>query len=498
MLRVLRVRFFELPMSTRFPFRYGIATLTRLPHLFVQAEVEFTDLPAGAVRQLITTGLSADGLPPKWFTKDPATSFENHDLPQMMNVIQHAADVAVDAGLQPTFFHWWRELYDAQSAWAADQGVASLLSGFGVSLIERAVLDAFCRAHQVTLHRALTANLLNVEFAAVRPDLAGTESCAWLPDSPLPRVAVRHTIGLADPLTDADIAEDERTADGLPHSLTQCIREYGLTYFKIKLFGDRDRDHERLRRLAEIFAREVGPRLRFSLDGNENFDHVDTLRNHWEFHRSCPLLEALFDRSLLFVEQPLHRAHAFDEAVRTALQTWPDAPPLIIDESDADLNSLPEALQLGYRGTSHKNCKGIVKGLVNAATIAIQRKSGHAAILSAEDLGNVGPVALLQDLAMVAALGIDHAERNGHHYFAGLNMFPFEEQERVLQNHADLYHRHRGGFAALTVREGMLNVSTVNAAPFGVAEHPDVMTFAHEANYRGTVSIGVDEANLPD
>ena len=36
----------------------------------------------------------------------------------------------------------------------------------------------------------------------------------------------------------------------------------------------------------------------------------------------------------------------------------------------ATLDSLPTALALGYVGTSHKNCKGIVKGIANACLLA--------------------------------------------------------------------------------------------------------------------------------
>jgi hypothetical protein len=150
------------------------------------------------------------------------------------------------------------------------------------------------------------------------------------------------------------------------------------------------------------------------------------------------------------------------------LRAWTDAPPIIVDESDAELTSLPTALSLGYSGTSHKNCKGIVKGLLGAATIAHAHSEEKPLILSAEDLGNVGPVALLQDLAMVSALGISHVERNGHHYFAGLSMFPDEIQESMLVHHGDLYQQHSNGFAILAARDGMLLLTSVNEAPFGL------------------------------
>src|SRR5690606_2352290 len=118
------------------------------------------------------------------------------------------------------------------------------------------------------------------------------------------------------------------------------------------------------------------------------------------------------------------------------LAEWPDRPRVIIDESDGEPDTLRRALDLGYAGTSHKNCKGVFKSIANACLIAARREAtGDDLVLSAEDLANVGPVALLQDLAVVATLGISHVERNGHHYFAGLRHLPADMQDTVLTHH---------------------------------------------------------------
>ena len=90
-------------------------------------------------------------------------------------------------------------------------------------------------------------------------------------------------------------------------------------------------------------------------------------------------------------------------------------------------------------------------------------------MLTAEDLCNLGPVALLQDLAMVGLLGIPHVERNGHHYFLGLSMWRDDWRGSVLAAHPDLYTRHPHGFACVQIRDGSLNLASVNAAPFGLA-----------------------------
>jgi hypothetical protein len=91
-----------------------------------------------------------------------------------------------------------------------------------------------------------------------------------------------------------------------------------------------------------------------------------------------------------------------------------------------------------------------------------------AGLLTGEDLCNLGPVALLQDLAMMALLGIGHIERNGHHYYRGLSMWPQAWQETMLAPHPDLYTRHPQGFARLQITQGQLALDSVNAAPFGL------------------------------
>ena len=52
---------FVLPTRTRFPFRYGIASMTDVPQVFLRAQI--------SVEGKRQAGLAAEGLPPKWFTK---------------------------------------------------------------------------------------------------------------------------------------------------------------------------------------------------------------------------------------------------------------------------------------------------------------------------------------------------------------------------------------------------------------------------------------------
>jgi hypothetical protein len=279
---------------------------------------------------------------------------------------------------------------------------------------------------------------------------------------------VRHTVGLGDPLERSDQRDGERLDDGLPETLEECIAVYGLTHFKIKLSGVTEQDLPRLRRIARLLAQRVGADYVVTVDGNEQFRSMGALQEFWRAVEDEPVLHE-FLRHVAFVEQPLHRDRALQNEVGAALAEWEKHPPLLIDESDGALDSLPTALALGYAGTSHKNCKGVFKGIANRCLIERrQRLEAHCQfVMSAEDLSNVGPIALLQDLAVVATLGLTHAERNGHHYFRGLSMWPAMLGDMMLAKHGDLYEA-RQAYATLQIRQGGIDLTSVIAAPFGL------------------------------
>jgi hypothetical protein len=455
--RALDIEFLLHPTHTRMPFRYGIAELRSVPHLIVR-------LTANVDGQVLQ-GVSADCLAPKWFTKNPATSAED-DQQEMLSIIRLAASLARELGEQPSVFAWWRALYKAQGE-AAPAGTPPLLWNFGVSLIERAMLDAFCRRHRTTFGRALRGNAFGIDLGQIHPELAGTQPAEWLPPEPQRRIIARHTVGLSDPLRDADIPPAERLTDGLPQSLEATIAAYGLTHFKLKLCGDADRDLARLEDIGQLLDRQ--PNYAYTLDGNEQYHDVGSFRSFWQQLTSDKSMTQ-FLANLIFVEQPIHRDQALSDETAAALLLWPDRPPIIIDESDGDLTCLRRGLASGYVGTSHKNCKGVFKSIVNAALIEHHRRRepGKRFELSGEDLSNIGPVALLQDLAVAANLGLTHLERNGQHYFTGLNVWPRPLQEATFAAHPDLYEQSESGVIHLAIRDGLITVDSILAAPFGV------------------------------
>jgi L-alanine-DL-glutamate epimerase-like enolase superfamily enzyme len=457
-----------LDVHTRMPFKYGIATMTRAPHAFVRLHVD--------VDGATSTGIAADLLPPKWFTKNPDRALED-EIAEMARVIGHAVNIATGVEADSAFAVW-RQIWDGQSYWGLGEELPPLLVHFGTSLVERALIEACCRAAGMPFWRMLCDNRFGIRLGALHPALKTHEPADFLPLKPLDKVIARHTVGLADPLEKSDIAPAERLDDGLPQALASCIEAYGLRHFKIKVNGHIDRDLDRLNRVAAVIAEHAPPDFAFSLDGNEQFRSINDFMVFWNEVTHAPALRSFF-RHLMFVEQPFHRDIALAATAMRRLAEWPERPSLIIDESDGDLYSLAQALRLGYAGTSHKNCKGIFKGIANACLLAQRRaeQPDMPTILSGEDLANIGPVALLQDLAVCAALGIQSIERNGHHYFAGLSMFPAEVQRATLAAHGDLYRPSRDGWPTLNIQDGMVNLASVNAAPLGVGFAVDVEQF---------------------
>jgi len=441
-------------LVTRMPFRYGIATMTALPHLFVVIEAE--------VDGISQTGVAADHLPPKWFTKDAARD-PAEEIGDMLTVIRHAAQAG--AGLRgATFFDVWGQLDQAQRAWGETAGFPPLLYRFGTALVERALLDAVCRAKGRPFHQLLHNNDLGLRLGELHGELDGMSPHGLLPPKPLEQIFCRHTVGLSDPLRAGDNADDPR--DTLPHALESCIDSYGLRHFKIKVTADPAFSLPRLRETFTIISECCGANFRFSVDGNESFSSIAEFREFWEAAMADPLIAATLG-NLLFVEQPLHRDVALSHDAAAELRTWDTRPPFIIDESDSSLEALPAALEAGYSGITHKNCKGVVKGIANACLLEKRRRArGSALIMSGEDLANVGPVAVTQDLAVQAALGNASVERNGHHYFAGLSAWPEHVRAAMAEAHSDLY----GGplrLCPLRIDAGMLRLTSVNARPFG-------------------------------
>lgn len=437
------IELLERDVRLRMPFRFGAVTLTAAPQAFVRARIRIEHGPA-AGRE--AEGAAAELMAPKWFDKNPALTNEDN-FEQLRRSLAAARAAYLAAGANTAWGHFLAHRRDG------------LVDGFGPSLIERAALDALCRALGISFYTAVRGNAIGADV------FEGMDLPAFFARLvPAPRIAARHTVGLLDPITAAELKE--RVGDGLPETLEEVIERYGNRHFKLKVAGDPQADVERLARIAAVLDRIGGPYY-VTLDGNEQYGDMAGLAELWGRMTAERRLARLV-ASILFVEQPVARAHALDEPVAGIGR------PVIIDESDDSLEAFVRARSVGYRGVSSKTCKGIYKSLVNAARCAAwNAEAGEARyFMSAEDLTIQPGLALQQDLALVSLLGISHVERNGHHYVNGMAGLPAAEQEAFLAAHPDLYERSAGA-VRVWIEDGMLAIGSLDCPGYASRAMPE-------------------------
>lgn len=458
-LRVIAHAAYRTDCRTRIPFRFGVNTMTEAPLALVELEIEAEDGRRAR-------GWAGELVVPKWFDKSPDRSIEQERV-ALLSALDDALAAAVEAGDRPrTVFEIWQHCWAKCGEPAGRAG--GLLAGFGTALVERALLDALCRMLELPFAQVLRSGASGFDAGALDPALAGMSLSDALPANPSSEIIVRHTVGLADPLTTADVAAGERVDDGLPQTLEEDIRHYGFDHFKIKLGGASDADLDRLLAIARILATEVPSGARFTLDANEQFEDIGQLVSVLE-RVGINAGGVAFLAGLIAIEQPLPRAVSFDADRHRDMPVLQRYAPALIDEADGFVGAFREALALGYRGVSFKNCKGVFRAL---ASTMLCRTDGGGAFQSAEDLTNLPVVPLNQDLCMVAALGLPHVERNGHHYFRGLDHLPAKQAAAAAEAHPDLYAPLGDGYA-LRIRDGKLDLRSLQCAGFGVGIRPD-------------------------
>jgi hypothetical protein len=461
-LRLTSARFYERPVRLRLPFRFGVVTLREAPQVFVCARVRLADGREG-------DGVSAELMVPKWFDKSPSLSHEQN-FDQLRRALAVARRALLDAG-EGTPFGLSAAVEAAHHAACARENLGGLIASFGLALLDRAILDALGRIENTSVFSLLRANRFGLG-AATAPDLSGFDLDKFLAAiEPANSIFVRHTIGLLDALTEAEVGAN-RLNDGLPESLEGAIAAYGHTYFKLKVAGDLDADIERLSRIAEILDRLPG-RYLTTLDGNEQFDDADAVTKLWNRIGTEPRLVRL-KSSILFVEQPVVRTRALDAPVASLARDVS----IEIDESDEDIDAFLRARALGYTGISSKACKGLYRALLNRARIAKwnAEAGGERHFISAEDLTTQSGVAVQQDFAQALLVGATHVERNGHHYVDGMAGAPSAEQEAFRAAHPALY-ASSDGRVRLKIRNGRASLGSLHVVQgLAVGPMPDFDT----------------------
>ena len=452
--QVVAVELYERPVKLRMPFRFGVVTLTAAPQAFVRARVRLEDGREG-------WGAGAELLAPKWFDKNLALSNEDN-FDQLRLALALARDAYLDDGVRTAFGHFaahYRDVIDA----GARHDLNPLVASFGPAQLDRAILDALCRLQRMSFYEAIQGNFAGIAPAELAPDLAGFDIDAFLARlQPADSIAARHTVGLVDAIA----GHPQQVNDGLPESLEEVVATYRHTWFKLKVGGKVDDDVARLTEIAAVLDAGGKP-YRASLDGNEQYDDLDSLRQLLARMRALPRLARLVG-AIAFIEQPINRKHALERDVSSVSR----ATPVIVDESDSDLDAFPRAKALGYAGVSSKMCKGFYKSIINAARCVAWSTPERRYFMTGEDLTTQAGLAVQQDLALVNLLGIAHVERNGHHYVNGMADLPAPEQAAFLAAHPDLYERSHGA-VRLRIANGTLAIGSLGGIGFASGAEPD-------------------------
>jgi hypothetical protein len=416
-LRVHEVQLYQRHVTLRLPFRFGAATVTQCPQAFVRVLAE--------VDGRRVEGASAELMVPKWFDKSPTLTHEQN-FEQLRESLRNAREavLATRDSLGP--YALSHEAGEAAITVSVARGLPRLAAQFGPSLLDKAVADAALRAAGQSWVNGLSSGVLGDPWSTRLEPVQPTH------------VVLRHTVGLADRLTESDAGADPQ--DGLPATLEAAIQRHGLHHFKLKLCGQIEADVERLSRIAEVLQR-LGGNYRVTLDGNETFT----------------------DATSLLLEQPLARAVALHESIASL----GIGVPVILDESDDHAGALEEGLALGYDGISSKACKGIYRSLRNAQRIAQDPRL----LLSGEDLTCQAGLAVQQDTLLAASLGVRHIERNGHHYVDGFGTAPAEEAQAFADAHPSLYETTTGR-PHLAVHQGQLDLTSLHVTGFASAASP--------------------------
>lgn len=447
---------FERDHKLRLPFRFGVITVTEGTQAILRVRIALED-------GRISEGVAAEALGAKWFEKSPAFS-DAQNLDQLRQALQIAIEHYQAHGWD-TPFGLYANTYRQQIARGESLGLNPLVASYGPALLDRAIIDALGKATGQSFAAMVAANVPGIAATDLTPDIEADHLARFLAGlKPAATIALRHTVGLVDPLTSADRPASERVNDGLPETLEEVVDYYGGRYYKLKVGGNVAADLDRLTRIAAVLDKGAGD-YRVTFDGNEQYDDVEGIVELWRKVEESPALANMVKRTL-FIEQPIKRQSALSRPV-TALAKYR---PVIIDESDGELSTFPRALALGYAGVSSKNCKGFYKSILNAARVA---KLGPGHFMSAEDLTTQPGISVQQDLALVSLLGMTHVERNAHHFIDGMSSAPEAEQNAFVAAHPQLYEKLPGRPARLRAKGGTIILGSLGCPGFAVGADLD-------------------------
>ena len=443
-LAVRDIAFFERPVRFLRPFRFGVVVINAAPQAFVRVEIEVEG-------KGISVGASAEMLVPKWFDKRAHLS-PDETVWELRRSLTIARGLYLGHQGFETAFGLHARCIAAQVEACAKEDVPPLAAAYGPAEIDRAILDALLRGVELNFFDGMIGNIAGID-ARLTPDLRDDDVARFLAGRRrLERVAVRHTVGLDDQVEGKGGVADAR-------------ENTGARYFKLKLNGDPLADAARLIRIGGELA-TLPHDYSVTLDANEQYADLAALGALVDRLDRDNALKPIAAK-LLYIEQPMPR-----DITRQSPLGALGARNFIIDEADDSYDAFPAARTLGYRGISSKSCKGIYKSIVNATRAAEWSTGDDKFFVTGEDLTCQAGLAVQQDLALGALIGVSHAERNGHHYVDGFADTPAAEAQAFLAAHPDLYVND-GGKVRLAIHDGDLLTGSLVTLGFATSVHPD-------------------------
>lgn len=434
-MRIGDITLTERPVTMRLPFQFGNTEVRETAEMYCKINAEISGQ--------VVHGYAAQLMVPRWF--DKRTTLSNEDT---VNELRHISKMAarVAGGMSGTAASLSQELR-AEMPSQLDKKTPALAAGFGPALIEMALIDAACRAADLPFWQAAQTDVFGLG-RHLPVDLTPDAFAAALKQIKAPdQITLRHTIGFDAPLQDRP---GDAPQDGLPVTVSEVAEATDITAWKIKLKGDPASDAGRLSELQSVLHGRMQGGI--TLDANEQYtpEAFRELLDRLAADSLCEMKQAI-----RFFEQPFAR--------ETALQTRADfGVPLVIDESDDSLDALPQALAMGWAGTSIKSCKGVLRALINKA-----RTQSADAILTGEDLTCQPGLCWTQDTAMAAACGVRDVERNGHHFAGGMQGASEVEQRAMLAVHDDIFCQSNR--PDLAIRGGKVRIKSLNTIGFGAS-----------------------------
>ncbi len=304
--------------------------------------------------------------------------------------IKQAARIALHTESDHSFFDWWINTYIKHTQSLHDQDLPILIRA--LALIEWAALDAFCRATRTPFIDALRTNTLGLRLDMLYPELESIDIPVIIPAQPTPPTTVPH-FNLEQPPTSDPTHHTSRVA--------------------LQLTGHVDADTANLSALA-IQNESRDTLLACQLHLQNPFTAAWKFREYWQALALNPALEWILPRAA-WIEQPLTDDVALNDATRHEFADWVDRPAMIIDTSNnARLESLRDALDVGYLGITLRAHRGAIRAIAQNAIIKLAQHSNpthdyHAHLAIAHDAMPLG-----QQIILAAALDINNLTIDEH------------------------------------------------------------------------------------